>query len=103
VGDAVWLSPQKLTDSPGLVLVSDLNDWSPGYGKTFAPHGRGRPILTAGDYSNTDTSGASSAAIGAMGGNVGLQDGSVSWKKVQQMRIYRSSQKSNYDGCWAMW
>lgn len=103
VGDAVWISPQKLTDNPGLVLVSDLNDWSPGYGKTFAPHGRNGPILTAGDYSNPDASGASSAAIGAVGGNVGLLDGSVAWKKVRQMRIYRGSQKYGNDGCWAMW
>jgi prepilin-type N-terminal cleavage/methylation domain-containing protein len=103
VGDAVWVSPQKLTDNPGLVLVSDLNDWSPGYGKTFAPHGRNGPILSTGDYSNADASGASSAAIGAVGGNVGLLDGSVSWKRVRQMRIYRGSQKYGSDGCWAMW
>lgn len=103
VGDAVWISPEKLTDNPALVLVSDLNDWSPGYGKTFAPHGSRGPIMAAGDYSNVSAGGASSAAIGGIGGNVGLVDGSVSWKKVIQMRTYRGSQKWNYDGCWAMW
>jgi prepilin-type N-terminal cleavage/methylation domain-containing protein len=103
LGDAIWESPQRLTDSPALVLVSELNDWSPGYGKTFAPHGPRGPILAAGDYSNVSAGGASSAAIGAVGGNVGLLDGSVSWRKVRQMRIYRGSQKWNYDGCWAMW
>ena len=103
VGSNVWISPQRLTDSPGLVLVSDLNDWSPAYGSTFAPHGKNGPILSAGDYSNQDASGASSADIGAVGGNVGLLDGSVSWKNVRQMQIYRGSQKWKYDGCWAMW
>jgi prepilin-type N-terminal cleavage/methylation domain-containing protein len=103
VGSNVWISPQKLSDSPALVLVSDLNDWSPGYGSTFAPHGKSGPILSSGDYSNQDASGASSADIGAMGGNVGLLDGSVSWKNIQQMQIYRGSQKWKYDGCWAMW
>src|SRR6185369_3211007 len=37
---ARWISPQRLTDSSSLVLVSDMNDWSPGYGRTFAPHGK---------------------------------------------------------------
>lgn len=103
VGTNIWISPQKLSDDPGLVLVSDLNDWSPGYGNTFAPHGPRGPILSAGDYSNQDAAGASSADIGAVGGNVGLLDGSVAWKNVNRMRIYRGSQKWHYDGCWAMW
>jgi prepilin-type N-terminal cleavage/methylation domain-containing protein len=100
---ATWISPQRLTDNPSLVLVSDLNDWSPGYGQTFAPHGKNGPILVGGDYSNPDCSGASSAAIGAKGGNVGLLDGSVSWKPVAEMDIYRGSQKWGNSGCWAMW
>jgi len=100
---AVWLSPQRATDAPDLVLVSDMNDWSPGYGQTFAPHGRNGPVFTAGDYSNPDASGASSADLGAAGGNVALLDGSVAWRSVKQMRIYRGSQKWGENGCWAMW
>ena len=101
---ATWISPQRMTDNPGLVLVSDMNDWSPGYGQTFAPHGKGGAILTAGaDASNTGANGASSAAIGAQGGNVGLLDGSVQWRKVQQMQTYRGSQQWGDAGCWAMW
>jgi len=110
-GGAVWYSPRKTTDVPPptlfqdrtVVLVTDLNDWSPGYGKTFAPHGRNGPILQAGYYGNTGAEGASSADIGAIGGNVGLTDGSVTWKTVKQMRLYRGSQQWGYDGCWAMW
>jgi prepilin-type N-terminal cleavage/methylation domain-containing protein len=103
VGNNIWISPQRLTDNPTLVLVSDMNDWSPGYGQTFAPHGKTGPILMGGDYANPDASGASSAAIGAVGGNVGLLDGSVAWKSISSMRIYRGSQKWGNDGCWAMW
>ena len=102
-GTATWISPQRLTDDPHLVLVSDMNDWSPGYGQTFAPHGKGGAVLRGGDYSNLGASGASSADIGAVGGNVGLLDGSVIWKNVREMRIYRGSQQYGTSGCWAMW
>ena len=100
---AQWISPQKLTDPPGLVLISDMNDWSPGYGQTFAPHGKNGPILQGLDANNTSAHGASSAAVGAAGGNVGLLDGSVSWKNVKQMQIYRGSQQWDEMGCHAMW
>jgi prepilin-type N-terminal cleavage/methylation domain-containing protein len=100
---ATWISPQKLTDQSALVLISDMNDWSPGYGETFAPHGKNGAILSGADASNTGASGASSAAIGAMGGNVALLDGSVSWRKVTTMQTYRGSQQWGDDGCWAMW
>ena len=83
--------------------MSDLNDWSPGYGKTFAPHGKNGPILTGADYSNENASGASSLAIGAVGGNVGVLDGSVHWRNARQMSIYRGSQQWDHSGCWAMW
>jgi prepilin-type N-terminal cleavage/methylation domain-containing protein len=98
-----WISPQRMTDHPELVLISDMNDWSPGYGQTFAPHAKGGPILVAGDASNTQAGGATSAEIGAVGGNVGLMDASVAWKNVSQMRIYRASQRWGDNGCWAMW
>ena len=98
-----WISPQRLTDNPTLVLVSDMNDWSPGYGQTFAPHGKGGPVLTAGDFSNLAAAGATPADIGAVGGNIGLLDGSVSWKPIGQMRVYRGSQMWGNSGCWAMW
>jgi hypothetical protein len=85
------------------VLVSDMNDWSPGYGQTFAPHGKTGPILSAGDFSNPGAAGATSADVGAAGGNLGLLDGSVSWKPINQMLIYRGSQQWGDGGCWAMW
>jgi prepilin-type N-terminal cleavage/methylation domain-containing protein len=100
-----WISPQKLTDvNPGLELVSDMNDWSPGYGQTFAPHGKNGKIAAAGDdFSNAAANGATSAEVGAVGGNIGLLDGSVAWRKIQTMRVYAGSQQWGLAGCWAMW
>lgn len=102
-GGPVWISPEKLTHDPGLVLLSDMNDWSPLYRQTFAPHGKNGMILVGIDPSNSGFNGASSAAAGATGGNIGLLDGSVSWKRMQQMQVYRGSQLWDDDGCWAMW
>ena len=103
-GTNAWLSPQKATEDPSLVLISDMNDWSPGYGQTFVPHGKAGPVMEGGvNAANPNVSGANPAAIGAVGGNVGLLDGSVSWKNISQMRIYRGSQQWGDNGCWAMW
>jgi prepilin-type N-terminal cleavage/methylation domain-containing protein len=100
---AGWISPQRLSDNPSLLLFSDLNDWSPGYGKSFAPHGRNGPILRDGDFSNPGADGASSQAIGAAGGNAGLLDGSVSWKPIREMKTYRGSRLWGSGGCFAAW
>ena len=101
-GTNQWISPQRLTEDPQLVLVTDMNDWSPGYGQTFAPHGKGGPIMQ-GDASNQGAGGARPDQIGSAGGNIALLDGSVSWKPISQMRIYRGSQVWGESGCWAMW
>jgi prepilin-type N-terminal cleavage/methylation domain-containing protein len=100
-----WISPQKLTDDSSLVLLSDMNDWSPLYdgGRSFVPHGRNGPIVQVLDSGNSGARGASSVAVGAAGGNIGLLDGSVAWKKIGLMQIYRGSQQWGNDGCWAMW
>ena len=99
-----WISPMKLTDSPTNVLVSDMNDWSPGYKQTFAPHAKtGVAIITDGYANNPSAAGVTSRDAGALGGNVGLLDGSISWKRIDDMLIYRASQMWDDDGCWAMW
>jgi prepilin-type N-terminal cleavage/methylation domain-containing protein len=106
---ATWISPQRLTDSSVLVLVSDMNDWSRSDGRTWAPHGKNGPILNGTDASNQGAFGPvggsrqSSAKIGAMGGNVGLLDGSVSWRKINRMQVYQGSLGWDDLGCIAMW
>jgi prepilin-type N-terminal cleavage/methylation domain-containing protein len=106
---ATWISPQRLTDPSTLVLLSDMNDWSRADRRTWAPHGKNGPILSGTDASNQGAfgpfggGGQSSARIGASGGNVGLLDGSVSWRKIGKMRIYQGSLGWGDGGCIAMW
>jgi prepilin-type N-terminal cleavage/methylation domain-containing protein len=99
---AVWISPQRLSDKPTLPMVTDMNDWSPGYKKSLAPHGARGPIKGL-DYLNENAQGAPPAAIGAAGGNVGYLDGSVSWRKISVMQPYRGSIKWEDSGCFALW
>ncbi len=103
VGTNTWVSPQKLTDKSSLVLISEMNDWSPGYGETFAPHGKNGTMMEGLDASNPDAFGATPADVGATGGNIGLLDGSVEWRKIKIMQIYRGSQQWGDMGCYAMW
>jgi type II secretory pathway pseudopilin PulG len=101
---SVWLSAQNLSANPGLALVTDLNDWSPTDSKTFAPHGKAGPVYRgAYDFANEAASGLPSAAVGGEGGNVGLVDGSVTWKGMKQMQIYSGSLKWGESGCHAAW
>lgn len=98
-----FISPQTVGDDPTLPLVTDLNDWSPGFGKTFAPHGANGPALRDNDFSNPSAAGATSKAIGAVGGNVALLDGSVHWKNIDQMHPYRGSRLWDDSGCFGVW
>ena len=41
--------------------------------------------------------------LGAVGGNIGHLDGSVSWRAIKKMKLRRGSQQYGTDGCWAMW
>ena len=107
-GGEFWFSPQKLTETstnvgPASPLFTDMNDWSPGYGGSIVPHGRNGAVQSSGDFSNADANGASSAELGATGGNLGNLDGSVNWQAVKKMKVHRGSQQYGPDGCWAMW
>jgi prepilin-type N-terminal cleavage/methylation domain-containing protein len=102
-GTNVWTSPQSLSDLNSLVLLTDMNDWSPGESKTFAPHARSGPVMKESDFSNPTLRGVAPQKIGAAGGNVGLLDGSVNWRKVAQMKVYRGSRLWEANGCYAAW
>ena len=107
-GGEAWYSPQKLTDvstniGPTSPLLTDMNDWSPGYGGSVVPHAKTGAIQAQGDFSNISANGASSASLGATGGNIGNMDGSVSWVKIRAMKLHSGSQQYGPDGCWAMW
>ena len=107
-GGVAWFSPQKLGETstnlgPISPLLTDMNDWSPGYGRSVAPHGRNGSVQASGDFSNESAQGASSANLGATGGNIGAVDGSVRWERIKRMQLRRGSQQWGPDGCWAMW
>ena len=98
-----WISPQSLLGDSSLPVVTDLNDWSPGYRKTFAPHGSRGPVLKNRDAGNPSAQGATSREIGAAGGNIGSLDGAVLWKPIAKMKLYRGSRLWGQDGCFAAW
>jgi prepilin-type N-terminal cleavage/methylation domain-containing protein len=98
-----WVSPQRSTDDPRLVLFTDLNDWSPGYGRTFAAHTRGGAIIRDGEQGDAEEAGMTSRDLGAQGGNLAKLDGSVGWKPIDQMKNYRGSRLWGSGGCFAAW
>jgi len=107
-GGQPWFSPQKITETstnigPTSPLLTDMNDWSPGYGGSVVPHGRGGALQSDADFTNPTANGASSTTLGATGGNIGNMDGSVNWRPIKSMILRRGSQQYGPDGCWAMW
>jgi prepilin-type N-terminal cleavage/methylation domain-containing protein len=96
-----WVSPQKFTDNPGLCLAADLNAWTeaaPGW--VIAPHCRGGAAKQGGSpflLVNTKTT---SKAVGAVGGNSLLLDGSASWKNISKLTNYWASPDGGYWNAW---
>lgn len=86
-----WETPMTLQSLPGTPLLADLNVWTPSGGQTVAPHGPTGPIRKQDDITNSGASGATSKSVGAVGGNVGSLDGSVTWKQIDDMKEYQLS------------
>ena len=68
----------------------------------MAPHtARGPAIRAARHFEDNPASDDQTPRdIGAQGGNVLLQDGSVSWKDISRLRAYRAGQKWDVVGLW---
>ncbi len=99
VNPLYWHSPQRTSDSGTNVIIADSNHWGTD-GLKLAPHGRTGPILQNGTSFTRGLPGVTAAQIGAVGGNVGLLDGSVSWKKLSQMKTNNASSYPYYYGLW---
>lgn len=102
-----WISPQKLTDDPTLPLVADYNMWyAEDVGHAFVPHGRNGAIQSSqrdanGTRALRGINGKPPARLGARGGNVGLLDSSVNWKRIEAMGNYAIYDGSGaYNGNW---
>ncbi|MCZ7635067.1 MAG: prepilin-type N-terminal cleavage/methylation domain-containing protein [Verrucomicrobia bacterium] len=100
--NATWISPQRSADDPTLVLVADLNVFCHPYLRNLTPHGAAGPVVREDAYYETHDNAPNEtcADLGARGGNVGRLDGSVAWKDIRAMRIYRASQKYDTYGMW---
>jgi hypothetical protein len=101
-----WRSPIKTSESPTNFIVADANMW--GIGSLSAPHGKAGPCnrispaspTIPATFINDATATDTPQSIGGVGGNVGLLDGSVSWKNMRQMRQRFAS---SYNGYWGNW
>jgi prepilin-type N-terminal cleavage/methylation domain-containing protein len=100
-----WISPQKTSDNPALELAADLNVYCHSFQRILAPHTAGGAAIRAEQYfeEHPDAYQQTPLNIGAQGGNVGLLDGSVSWKSIREMRAYRASQEWGADGAFGYW
>jgi hypothetical protein len=100
--NAAWISPQRTADDPALVLVADLNVICHPYQRMVAPHVTGGAIAREEAYyeNNDNAPNETCVDLGAKGGNVGRVDGSVAWRSIREMKIYRASQKYDTYGMW---
>jgi prepilin-type N-terminal cleavage/methylation domain-containing protein len=100
-----WHPAIKTTESGTNFIVADANTW--GGGLVMAPHGKAGPCnrsnppsqptpVTFINNATTETP----QSIGAVGGNVGLLDGSASWRNMRQMKQRFASSYILYYGNW---
>jgi len=96
-----WVSPQKFTDNPMLVLACDLNQWATADLWVIAPHCNGGAARQGNTPFLVVSTPTTSAQAGARGGNELFVDGSVHWKTIKQMTNYAASPWGNaYMGAW---
>lgn len=98
-----WISPQRFTENPMLVLAADLNAWAEpfgGDGWVIAPHCSGGAASAGGVPFIWVKKKTTSRDVGAQGGNSLLLDGSVHWKNIRQMTNYWAFEAGYY---WNMW
>ncbi len=116
---AGWQSVIKLTDiatlintnaqaeAQPMVLFSDLNSWAAngvgGYNWVIAPHGKGGAMKRNGYvYQYPIQQPSTARQAGAVGGNVGYIDGSVSWKRIERMyeKYWTYTGDGGHRGAW---
>jgi prepilin-type N-terminal cleavage/methylation domain-containing protein/prepilin-type processing-associated H-X9-DG protein len=103
-----WHSPIKTSEPGTNFIMADANTWGGTAGDylVMAPHGKAGPCNQTSPASTTpatfiiSSSDETSQNIGAVGGNVGFLDGSVSWKNMKQMQQRFASSYILYYGKW---
>ena len=110
-GSDYQLVPVKFSDDPTNELLADANYWTrsqTAYSPIvkIAPHtGSGASVTqTPGSTVTSAATGANSAtnsaSLGAMGGNIELYDGSVTWRSINLMQTHSASSLSEAYGNW---
>ncbi|MGD0260496.1 MAG: prepilin-type N-terminal cleavage/methylation domain-containing protein [Verrucomicrobiota bacterium] len=103
-----WYSPRKTSESGTNFIIADANTWGGTAGDylVMAPHGKAGPCNNTSAASTTpatfiiNSTDVTPQSIGEAGGNVGLLDGSVSWKSMKQMQQRYASSYILYYGNW---
>ena len=107
LGDAngIWVSSVKTIDDSSFVLVADLNVYAYCFQRILAPHSGGNFVIRDEGYFENSPAAYQETPVtaGAQGGNVGLLDGSVSWKDIMSMTVYRGSQMWGNEDCFGLW
>jgi prepilin-type N-terminal cleavage/methylation domain-containing protein len=100
-----WISPQKTSEDPTLTLVADLNIYAYSFMRILAPHTpRGPRVIDEAYFeAHPEAFEQTPKEVGGEGGNIGKLDGSVSWKGISTMRLYRSSQLWEDSGSFGFW
>jgi prepilin-type N-terminal cleavage/methylation domain-containing protein len=91
----------KVTDSPTNYIAADVNLW--GGGELAAPHTKNgsykrvSPGTAApSTFINNASSSETPASVGAVGANIGLLDGSVSWRNMRELHQKNGSSYGLY-------
>lgn len=100
-----WISPQKSDEKPMLPLLADLNVYAHSFQRILAPHTSRGPAVMEEAYfeANDDAYHQTPGDIGAKGGNVGLLDGSASWRDYKRMKCHRTSHVWEANGSFGFW
>ena len=100
-----WVSPRQSADNPSLPLVADLNIYAYSFLRILAPHTKSGAIVREESWFDVHPEAYKQTPreIGGQGGNGGLLDGSVSWKRMSDMRLYRTSQLWDDSGSFGFW
>jgi hypothetical protein len=96
-----WQSPQRCTDDPMLPLMVDANHWDTVDNWAMIPHAACGQVKGESGGSFVWGNGIVAWRAKAVGGNVGLLDGSVHWRNRRSItnRI-ASSHGDRYIGAW---
>jgi prepilin-type N-terminal cleavage/methylation domain-containing protein len=106
-----WKSPQSTTEDPLSRLVADLNVYSSSITEVLAPHCRAGPIVRDGRYYLLSHQSGGWSGLwnddpvkaGAQGANIGLLNGSVAWRPMSRLTVYKASHLWDTSGAYGYW